>query len=836
MPDVIWHLWSKDQVIAVLLLLTILWVLGVWLSYWVLLRGLDLQRWAEIPRVLFWPVLLFFIFWLLLAFLPHLTEAIQSLTDPNPISDYCAKVTRSILRIATGISLWRCVTSLLGVVHSEFLERKFRAHGKDKERNTAALISSLTRPLAFVLVFAYVAWLFEFNLASYLITFGGLSVALAFALQRLLQNVFSGLSLSLDAPFSTNDLIKVGTGGKEAKVPIYQVVKRGVRVTTVRDIATHEIVYLPNNLLAEEPLVDITRPTDDLRAVIDLGVPYKGADLRQVRGILIDIANGHPHIVGPYGKKKAAILDKVYRLYIRGVFEECFQHFIELARLECEDELNQAVSNLRRKLELWARFVDMVESRGFNREEKTDLETIADALDEEASKVANLTTEWQILLRNCTPRGRYMPYEIDTSDERVGRPAWYIGEKPTEIEQYVSNFGVSLSRETVQEQALKEGSDDEPREKGIGQGSSDELDQTQRDLVQRMKVLEVSLTQLVQGLIRIPDAPQLWDTLAEKEQKLVQGLTRIPDAPVKTSSKNKMLSEDTFAEKTWEEIKKADQASVLSLLRAMRVANGLSKLSGISAETKDTRPAYMKSEFREVIGNTYNKLGQKYGDLMREFAHRIVYDEQFKHGSRLSAALHNARSKELKKEKGFSVELCRTRGEDLYLSEAATQHILDHPLCEATAGGIFDEDERSDLADMFRMWGDKTHELRKKASAISSELKRAKSTTIDTKLRDFAIWLKEHFKDPSPAWKYPIAPVEGFDDSSIHVAIKMYIDNVRMEKYLRPFNTFTQFRLRVIERLGNEGIEIPFPQRDIHIVELPDTGKSNPLDSKQSPA
>ncbi|MDP7252013.1 MAG: hypothetical protein QGF00_20555, partial [Planctomycetota bacterium] len=40
---------------------------------------------------------------------------------------------------------------------------------------------------------------------------------------------------------------------------------------------------------------------------------------------------------------------------------------------------------------------------------------------------------------------------------------------------------------------------------------------------------------------------------------------------------------------------------------------------------------------------------------------------------------------------------------------------------------------------------------------------------------------------------------------------------VRMEKYQRPFATSTQFRQRLIERLENAGIEIPFPQRDIHI-------------------
>jgi small-conductance mechanosensitive channel len=93
----------------------------------------------------------------------------------------------------------------------------------------------------------------------------------------------------------------------------------------------------------------------------------------------------------------------------------------------------------------------------------------------------------------------------------------------------------------------------------------------------------------------------------------------------------------------------------------------------------------------------------------------------------------------------------------------------------------------------------------------------ARSTAIDTELRGLAAWLKSDFKDPFPKWKYPIAPVLDFLDSAIKVAVKFYIDNVRMEKYMRMGNTFTQFRLRIVERLSNAGITIPFPQRDVNI-------------------
>ena len=88
---------------------------------------------------------------------------------------------------------------------------------------------------------------------------------------------------------------------------------------------------------------------------------------------------------------------------------------------------------------------------------------------------------------------------------------------------------------------------------------------------------------------------------------------------------------------------------------------------------------------------------------------------------------------------------------------------------------------------------------------------------MDTELRSIAVYLKEVFKDPFPAWKYPVAPVESFDDSSIGLSVKFYVDNVKMERYQRPFATYTNFRLRLVERLNNAGITIPFPQHDVHL-------------------
>ena len=252
----------------------------------------------------------------------------------------------------------------------------------------------------------------------------------------------------------------------------------------------------------------------------------------------------------------------------------------------------------------------------------------------------------------------------------------------------------------------------------------------------------------------------------------------------------------------------------------MAAAEELSRIVNIPPEDTDTAAEYRAARTAlETVQRVYFDLGLAYGEILRDAARWIVREERIARPYVRRAQMEEFRDwfEHHEGESGFNIVLCRNRQEALYISRRAGDQILKHPLCSALAGMILDEDERQDLFSIFQVWGDKVYELMTKARRIRRELKRARSTTIDTQLHDLADWLKGEFKDPSPSWKYPIAPMEGFDDSSIHMTVKLYIDNVRMERYLRPANTYTQIRLRIFERLLNAGIIIPFPQRDIHL-------------------
>ncbi len=140
------------------------------------------------------------------------------------------------------------------------------------------------------------------HLDALLVAIGGAAFILAFALQDILSNVFSGLSLLVDTPFRYGDLVKLEDG------TICQVVKIGVRVTQLFDIDTHAIIYMPNSKLANERLTNLMQPTPELISSVRV-VVARGSDVEHVRQILINVLDGHPDLLGEIPAKLQRIGD-----------------------------------------------------------------------------------------------------------------------------------------------------------------------------------------------------------------------------------------------------------------------------------------------------------------------------------------------------------------------------------------------------------------------------------------------------------------------------------------------------------------------------------------------
>ena len=196
------------------------------------------------------------------------------------------------------------------------------------------------------------------KLDALLVAIGGAAFILAFALQDILSNVFSGLSLLVDTPFKYGDLVMLEDG------KVCQVVRIGVRVTQLYDIYAHALIYMPNSKLANERLVNLMQPTPELVSTVT--VELQGdADVEQARLLLNEVLDGHPDLVGDIERK----LERVEKFEILDPDKRAHG----LARLRAERTVNQAVTAGAQALRDLARSVRSMERGGLSRAERAEL-------------------------------------------------------------------------------------------------------------------------------------------------------------------------------------------------------------------------------------------------------------------------------------------------------------------------------------------------------------------------------------------------------------------------------------------------------------------------------
>ena len=100
------------------------------------------------------------------------------------------------------------------------------------------------------------------NITSVLLGAGVLGLVLGLALQETLGNIFSGLSLLMEAPFRKGDLVLLSDGR------ISEILHLGMRSTMMFSLEEQATIYVPNKLLASSVLINMTKPTPEQRYCI----------------------------------------------------------------------------------------------------------------------------------------------------------------------------------------------------------------------------------------------------------------------------------------------------------------------------------------------------------------------------------------------------------------------------------------------------------------------------------------------------------------------------------------------------------------------------------------
>jgi len=174
---------------------------------------------------------------------------------------------------------------LISNIESFMLERETSV---DKDS-----IRLFTRLMKMLIVFAIVlgvAQYFGFAISS-ILTLGGVGgIVMGFAAKDMLANIFGGLMLQMDKPFSTGDWIRTTDGSIEGVVE-----KIGWRMTRIRTF-TMNPVYVPNSIFSTIPIETPSRMTN--RRIYEIiGIRYD--DIAQMPSIIEEVEQlllNHEHI------------------------------------------------------------------------------------------------------------------------------------------------------------------------------------------------------------------------------------------------------------------------------------------------------------------------------------------------------------------------------------------------------------------------------------------------------------------------------------------------------------------------------------------------------------
>jgi len=121
------------------------------------------------------------------------------------------------------------------------------------------------------------------QIAPLIASLGVAGIAVAFALQTSLGNVFGGISLILDKNIKTGDLIDLhGDGMQMGKVQDI-----GLRSTKIKTF-DNEVLIVPNGQLSETSFKNIAQPNNKIRLVIPFSVAY-GSDIAKVKKVAFGV-------------------------------------------------------------------------------------------------------------------------------------------------------------------------------------------------------------------------------------------------------------------------------------------------------------------------------------------------------------------------------------------------------------------------------------------------------------------------------------------------------------------------------------------------------------------
>src|SRR3989338_7878566 len=118
-----------------------------------------------------------------------------------------------------------------------------------------------------ILGFLFILLAWGVQIGPFLTSLGIAGVAIAFALQNTLGNIFGGISIILDKSIKAGDVVKIGQDISGTVLDV------GLRSTKIRTW-DNEVMIMPNGKLADSTIQNFVLPEPSARVIVEFGVAY----------------------------------------------------------------------------------------------------------------------------------------------------------------------------------------------------------------------------------------------------------------------------------------------------------------------------------------------------------------------------------------------------------------------------------------------------------------------------------------------------------------------------------------------------------------------------------
>ncbi len=201
--------------------------------------------------------------------------------------------------ITTGKIVWSFIIILLGFLALKIIELLLNRIGRKSAQYRIVIkrISPIIKILGWTfVVYVIIQGVIQPPLATVIAFFTSVGVAIGFAAQDLLKNIFGGLMILFDRPFQVGDKIEAGNSYGE-------VIKIGLRSTRIVT-ADDSVVTIPNGEMMNQSISNSNSGETNCQVVAELYLPLD-IDMHKVRKIATEAAMVSKYI---YLNKPVAVL------------------------------------------------------------------------------------------------------------------------------------------------------------------------------------------------------------------------------------------------------------------------------------------------------------------------------------------------------------------------------------------------------------------------------------------------------------------------------------------------------------------------------------------------